>query len=396
MTALWGVGILLLPALGIMIDGFAGIRACDYNFTIGNVRSADFRVLVPIWGDIRYLTNVTALARYGDRVTLCTTGDEAPRFYADLDRVAAAHGFRVFTDDRLGPRHRRILHKARATGGTIRDRLILQALPGVSERYVIPLDADTVPGLPLEQLAGELHRRGLDLASVSIVPANPTASVLTRLQVLEYRMAMQIKYIAPWMLSGACHAARTEVLRDVMSRHSLFFQGNDVEAGLIAYALGYRVGHIPFQVLSDVPATFRPWLRQRLAWAGGQFRLFIVNIRFARWHPFMWLYGAGIAYLALALRWESFTEFNWRVPAAAAGYLALVLYLYLHRGRGKWWALAMPLYTLIVSFILTPLGVLWYVKMAVAGGNWGIIRLRAKAEDEGQAVLGDPLRRAAA
>ena len=34
-------------------------------------------------------------------------------------------------------------------------------------------------------------------------------------------MAMQIKFVAPWMLSGACDAARTEVLADVMNRHSL-------------------------------------------------------------------------------------------------------------------------------------------------------------------------------
>jgi len=51
-----------------------------------------------------------------------------------------------------------------------------------------------------------------------------------------------------------------------------------------------------------------------------------------------------------------------------------VLYLYLHRGRGKWWALAMPFYTLVVSFILTPLGVVWYAKMAVSARNWGLIR----------------------
>jgi cellulose synthase/poly-beta-1,6-N-acetylglucosamine synthase-like glycosyltransferase len=380
-TALWALGVLLLPALGIMIDGFAGIRARDCTIRLGNVRSADFRVLVPIWGNIRYLTNIGAIAKYGDRVTLCTTGDEAPQFYADLHRVAAAHGFRVFRDRRVQPRHRRILHKARATGGTIRDRLVQQALCEVRETFVIPLDADTVPGQPLETLAGELLRRKLDLASVAIVPANPGESVLTRMQQLEYRMAMQIKYIAPWMLSGACHAARTDVLRDVMSRHSLFFQGNDVEAGLIAHALGYRVGHIPFDVLSDVPARFRPWLRQRLAWAGGQFRLFIVNIRFARWHPFMWLYGCGVAYLALALRWESLAHSTWRVPATAAGYLALVLYLYLRRGGGKWWALAMPLYTLVMSFVLTPVGVLWYVKMAVSGGNWGIIRLSSTPAD---------------
>ena len=49
---------------------------------------------------------------------------------------------------------------------------------------------------------------------------------------------------------------------------------------MIAEARGYRVGHVPFEVLSDVPERPRPWLRQRLAWGGGQFRLFIVNVRF--------------------------------------------------------------------------------------------------------------------
>jgi glycosyl transferase family 2 len=381
-AALWGIGVLLLPALAIAIDGFAGVYSRDRKYLIGNVRCEAFRLLVPIWGDIRYLTNTSALARYGHRVTLCTTGDETELFYAGLHRVAAEHGFEVFTDEPRA-RHRKARGpQARSTGGTTRDRLIRNALATVTEPYVIPIDADTVANRPFEMLAGEVQRRGLDLASVRIVPANPRASVLTRLQALEYRLAMQIKFVAPWMLSGACHAARTEVLADVMNRHSLFFQGNDVETGLIADARGYRVGHVPFEVLSDVPERLRPWLRQRLAWAGGQFRLFIVNFRFILLHPFMWIYGAGVTYLALILRWQSFAHSTWRVPAAAAGYLTLVLYLYLHRGRGKWWALAMPFYTLVLSFILTPLGLVWYTKMAVGARNWGLIRPNRRLREE--------------
>jgi len=381
-AALWGIGVLLLPALAIAIDGFAGVYSRDRKYTFGNVRSDAFRLLVPIWGDIRYLTNVDALAPYGPRVTLCTTGDETDLFYAGLHRIAAEHGFGVFTDEPRA-RHRKARgQQARSTGGTTRDRLIRNALAIVTEPYVIPIDADTVPARPFEMLAGEVQRRGLDLASVRIVPANPRASLLTRLQTLEYRLAMQIKFVAPWMLSGACHAARTEVLADVMNRHSLFFQGNDVETGLIADARGYRVGHVAFEVLSDVPERFRPWLRQRLAWAGGQFRLFIVNFRFIVLHPFMWIYGAGVTYLALILRWQSFAHSTWRVPAAAAGYLTLVLYLYLHRGRGKSWALAMPLYTLVLSFILTPLGLVWYAKMAVSARNWGLIRPNRRLRED--------------
>jgi hypothetical protein len=188
----------------------------------------------------------------------------------------------------------------------------------VRESVVIPIDADSVLATSFKYLAEELVRRDLDLASVRVFPSNPAESLLTRLQALECRIVMQIKYVAPWMLSGACDVTRTEVVWDVMDRHRLFFQGNDVETGLIADALGYNVGHIAFDVLSDVPTRLRPWLRQRLAWAGGQFRLFIVNIHFTRRHPFMWAYGAGVAYLALSLRCQAFTHSTWRVPAAAA------------------------------------------------------------------------------
>ena len=376
-AALYGVGVLLLPALAIIIDGFAGLHSRDRRYRGRWSSDPNFRLLVPIWGDIRYLTNIDMLSPYSGRVTLCTTGDETQLFYAGLHRIANQHGFSVFVDEPRQSRHRLPSRRqARATGGTTRDRLIRNVLAGVAEPVVIPIDADSVPAASFEYLAGELVRRDLDLASVRIIPSNPAESPLTRLQALEYRIAMQIKYVAPWMLSGACHAARTKVLWDVMNRHSLFFQGNDVETGLIADALGYKVGHIAFEVLSDVPARFRPWLRQRLAWAGGQFRLFIVNIHFARRHPFMWAYGAGVAYLALVLRYQSFAQSTWRVPAAAVGYLALVLYLYLHRGCGKWWALVMPAYTLLLSFIITPLGVMWYAKMAMASRNWGIIRPR--------------------
>ena len=52
-----------------------------------------------------------------------------------------------------------------------------------------------------------------------------------------------------------------------------------METGLIAVARGYKVGHIPFEVLTAVPPTFKGWFRQRLAWAGGEFRLFIHELQ---------------------------------------------------------------------------------------------------------------------
>jgi hypothetical protein len=210
---------------------------------------------------------------------------------------------------------------------------------------------------------------------VRIVPSNATQSTLARLQYLEYWLAMQIRFIAPWMVSGACHVARTPAWRDVMSRHSLSMQGNDVEAGLIAESRGYKVGHIAFEIHTDVPAKFYPWLRQRLAWAGGQWRLFIVNARFIRRHPFFWAYGGLIAVGGMALRWQVAAEPPTKaVVAAIAGYAALIVALYLKRGKGGLSILLMPAYIFVMSFMIMPFGGLWYVKMSAAAHNWGVIR----------------------
>ena len=74
---------------------------------------------------------------------------------------------------------------------------------------------------------------------------------------------------------------------------------------MIADLLGYRVGHIPFLVPTTVPTTLRAWFRQRFAWAGGEFRLFIVNWKLVRHHPFMWTYGVAVMFATLPLRWWS-------------------------------------------------------------------------------------------
>lgn len=378
MSWLFWVSIVALPLLAVLIDGFAGIRARGYTYEFTGTPVETFRILVPIWGRVEYLQNIEYLRQYGDRVTLCTTGDETDEFYAGLDAIAKANGFRVFCDLPHGraARRRSYTHKQRATSGTIRDRLIRNVLYTVAEPYVVPLDADTITRQPVSFLVGELVERGLDIASIRLVLNNPTASLLTRLQRLEYRLAMQMRFLAPWMVSGACQVAKTAVMRDVMSHHSLFFQGNDVEIGIIAQSRGHKMGHIPFEVLTDVPSGLKPWVRQRLAWAGGEFRLFIVNFWLAAKHPFFWFYGGIVAIVGLFFRWWALTEPGYSLAAAAALYVALSVYL--HWRSRSILALFMPLYTLVSSMVMTPLGVIWYFKMALKDGNWGIIRPRRK------------------
>ncbi|GAB1646191.1 glycosyltransferase family 2 protein [Krasilnikovia sp. MM14-A1259] len=370
------LSLLIIPVTSVLIDRLAWIsaRVARRAPAAEGVPVEDFDVLVPIYGSVSYLENVDYLAQYGDRVVLCTTGGESGYFYAAIAGLARRHGFRIFRAESVaggaGGNGRR------ATSGTIRDRLVREALEhAVTRPYVVCVDADTTTERPLGELVGAMAAHGYDFASVPLVPAN-TSGMLERLQAYEYRTAMNLRRIAPWQVSGACHVARTEVHRAVMRRHSMFFQGNDVEAGLLATALGYRVGHLPFPVLTTVPNTLRSWWRQRLAWSGGEFRLFAVNAQLLLRHPFFWVYGTLLVTLGTPLRWLSL--------AAAGRVLLIVLVLhtavttYAHwRQRTRWLAL-MPLYTLVTSLVLTPLGVLWYIRMAWADRNAGLIRAQPR------------------
>ena len=374
------LALVMLPLFMVGIDGTAAVRARNRTYVFGDIHNEDFTVMVPIWGKMAYLVIIDYLKAYGNRVLLCTTGDESDEFYKEFHKVAKANGFSTFVDKAIpkqGSRHART-HTRRTTGGTTRDRLIRNALAKVTTTYVVPLDADSTSVKPMSLLVGELVRRGLDIASIMLVIANRDASFLTKLQDVEYRLAMRMRFVAPWMVSGAGHVARTEVLRKIMNRHSLFFQGNDVEIGVLAQALGYKIGYIPFEILTEVPDKFGPWMRQRLAWAGGEIRLFIVNPQVALRHPFFWVYGGLVTIIGVGFRWWALFTPGWGILSALALYFALVLYLHWRHGH-RGWALMMPIYKLGSSMILTPFGLIWYFKMAITGNNWGLIRVNRGA-----------------
>jgi Glycosyl transferase family group 2 len=360
---------LIVPLLLVALADFVGVwRAKATRTASFDTEPAEcFEILVPIYGSVDYLETVDFLRPYGAQVLLCTTSAELPAFYHDLEQIAAENHFRIFTGDvdRAAGTGRR------ATGGVIRDRLIRDALHVVTAPYVVCIDADTATTRPLGELVGAMVGGGFDLVSIRLVPSN-RGSLLARLQVVEYRIAMDLRRILPWLVSGACHAASTPVLRDVMSRHSLFFQGNDVELGILAEARGYRVGHIPFEVPTTVPERLTPWLRQRLAWAGGGVRLFVANPQLGLRHPFVWAYGLLLGLCAFPLRWMSLAPAGLALLAVAALYLLLCFLL--ERDQWEPTLLLMPLYAAITSLILVPLGLIWYVHMAVADRNPGLIR----------------------
>lgn len=373
---MWWIALILLPLVWVAIDLAAGFRARRHaNTELTHGWNEDFSVLVPIYGDARYLANRAYLADYGDRVVLCTTSGETEAFYAEIESLAQNHGWRVYRS----PYSPITESKKRRTGGVIRDRVIRDALLHLDGlgAYSICIDADTETSRPLQELAGALQESGADFASIDLVPQRD-GGMLVQLQRHEYRQSMRMRFLLPWMLSGACHIGKTDTFRQIMARHSLFFQGNDVEAGLLGDQLGYRAVHLPFPVETEVPSRFKPWWRQRIAWAGGEFRLFITNFRYIIKHPFLWVYGGLIAIMMFGLRWMSLVDPSWILLGVAVLYYIGILWI--HWRTRNWWLLLLPPYALLHSLVLTPIGILWYFVMAIPEKNFGVIRPNREVE----------------
>lgn len=356
----------------MLIDVSAGIRARKYqNANLTAARYDDFSVLVPIYGDMKYLENREFLAQYGRRVVLCTTSGESSKFYQELREVAAQYGLRIYQSS-----YEPITKSGkRRTGGVIRDRVIRDALLDLHDlgEYTVCIDADTATRDNLNLLVGGLRESKGDFASIDLVPQEH-GGMLVQLQRHEYRQSMRMRFLLPWMLSGACHVGKTTVFREIMRRHSLFFQGNDVEAGLLGDQLGYTSVHLPFKVATEVPSSFSAWWRQRIAWSGGEFRLFITNIRYCLKHPWLWLYGGFITIALSGARWYFLLDPVWALLAVVVLYYVAVLYIHWH--TRNWWLLLLPIYSLFNSLIVTPVGVVWYFVMAIPERNFGVIRTK--------------------
>jgi cellulose synthase/poly-beta-1,6-N-acetylglucosamine synthase-like glycosyltransferase len=363
--------LIIIPFLLIAIEAVTSIRNTSHRYLFSNKNHEDYQILVPIWGNIRFLENVEYLSKYGSKVMLCTSGNESKEFYMNLDSLIQKYNFQLFKDRTNFKVGEKVESNHRATSGPIRDTIIKNALNTVKKSFVVTLDADSITTTNISYLVGELKQRELDIASIRIVPNNSNVSALTKLQTFEYYVAMNWRFLCPWLISGACHAAKTDVLKNIMNRHSLFFQGNDVEIGLLAQVLDYKVGHIPFIILTSVPDNFKSWFRQRLAWGGGEFRLFIINFKFIFKHPLLWFYGAILTICMFPLRWIALSSLSSNIYIIVGLYVGLIFYL--HWEKRNCWLVLMPIYMLFNSLIITPLGIIWYLYMAHENKNYGII-----------------------
>ncbi len=364
------VVLLSIPAVLWCIEAYISINTKGRSYKFDGATHKDYTILIPIYGQIKYLETVEYLKQYGNRVMLLTTGGESQEFMDDISAITKQHNFKLFIADWSGKQD---LNK-RATSGTIRDRLIRDAIQQVTTEYVVPLDADSITKELIDVAVGELHAGNADIASIRLIPSNGDVNWLTKLQKLEYRVAMDMRVLVPWLISGACQIAKTEVMKEIMSKHSLFFQGNDVEIGLLAKRLGYTVVHIPFEVHTALPSTVKAWYRQRLAWAGGEFRLFIVNFFQILHHPFFWFYGAIITIATFPLRYWAIANAGQSLFLIFGLYIWLIFFMH-WKFRNVSLGL-MPLYTLVSSLIFVPLGVYMYFYMAIKDRNTGYISVK--------------------
>jgi hypothetical protein len=338
-----------------------------YKFT--NTEENEYTILVPIYGNVKYLENIDYLKQYGNKVMLCTSGNEKPEFYRDFKAIATIHGFKIFIDKPNSQYNTD--GKLRALNSTKRDTIVMNALKEVGTYFTVCLDADSTTDMHISYLIGELEKRNLDFASIRVKPIVKGNSIIAKLQSFEYETAMNLRFMFPYLVSGCCHCGKTNVLENVMNRHSKFFQGNDIETGIICKGLGYKVGHIPFVVNTEVPNIFRDWFRQRIAWNSGEFRLFIINARYVFKFPVFWIYGL-LAIVGYPLRIISLFNF-FNVLYVLVLYIALLIGL--HAKRKNPMVLLMPLYALFQSLMLTPLGIIYYIKTIRSDGNYGIIRI---------------------
>jgi hypothetical protein len=357
----------------------------------------DFTILIPIFGNMKYLRNIEFLEPYAKHVILCTTTRESAEFNRDIERISKKYGFRIFRSEvalatkRHKPNPWKLFsntlvgnRKEESTedailSGEARDEIIRDSFAAVDTKYCIFIDGDTTAEENLNKLAGLIEEKGFDIASVRVL-ASKTDTIMEKLQDVEYKLAMDARRIYPWLTSGAAMIAKTEVIRDIMSHHSLFFSGGDIEIGKLASILNYKVGHLTFEFYTDVPDTFKAWFKQRMAWFGGGFRHAVVNMHQFTWRrPLFFLYTTFLVYLLTPLRLYEAITHPLVIPVVIVIYWILIFAFHIRSVR--WFYALFPFYSLIQIMVLVPLGFYTYLKMVAHSKNWGIIKLRPNRQN---------------
>jgi Glycosyl transferase family group 2 len=313
----------------------------------GREASQDFTIVVPVFGHPRYFDG-ERLRRYRPKV-LIAMEISAPMMAVFADELEA-DGWNVERLEMPEPNPA---------------ALIAGALPAVATKYVFRLDSDTVIGDDVGAAVAAADMAGADLCSIKCAVDNRT-NVVTKLQALEYRMAMLCRHFRPWLTSGACFLARTDALREIMARHSAWTPGEDIETGRTALALRMRIRHLDMVVRTDAPDSWQALVRQRQLWWAGTFRHWWINLDRNLLHlPVLTSYYLVAIWGSLYFKWWTMLS-----PASVVSSLPVVYAAYLlvtvtsNLQVLSPWMIFFPLYALAQVLVMPPLGALKYIELA--------------------------------
>lgn len=125
-------------------------------------RSNDFALLVPIFNDVKYLSNVDFLRKYAKNVVLCTTDQETPEFREALEKIASENGFRISYASVEGKSKNPWAIYSKTL--LAHDAVLKVTTYRLSEKYVIFIDGDTYVDGDLSLLCGAMDEHEFDLA----------------------------------------------------------------------------------------------------------------------------------------------------------------------------------------------------------------------------------------
>jgi cellulose synthase/poly-beta-1,6-N-acetylglucosamine synthase-like glycosyltransferase len=253
------------------------------------------------------------------------------------------------------------VHASRLTGRVSCPEIVLDALQSVETEYVIRIDGDTISYEDPGRAVAAARAAGADLCSVKVTVSR-RETLIEKLQAVEYDMSMLGRHNRAWMTSGACMIARTSALRGILSSHSFWFPGEDIETGVIAKHFRLSVRHVDMRFYTDAPETFRAWLRQRKMWWSGSFRMAFVNADQTLRFPLTFAYTVCVVWLLWEAKWQELLDV--RHVAAILPFIVLLytgVSLFSNWSVRSRWMVVFPYYALFQALVLPPLGALYYL-----------------------------------
>jgi cellulose synthase/poly-beta-1,6-N-acetylglucosamine synthase-like glycosyltransferase len=341
----------------------------------GVEESNDFTIVVPLFGDPSYFDRRDQLLRYQANV-LVALEVSAPVMTAFADELEA-EGWRV--------------HRLRVENPNPA-KLVAGALPTVTTTYTLRLDADTSVGDDIARAVAAVDAEGADICSIKCAVANRT-NVVTKLQALEYQMAMLGRHFRPWLTSGACFLARTEALSEVLAHHSLWTPGEDIETGRTALGLRLRIHHLDVVVATDAPDTWRALIRQRRLWWAGTFRHQWVNIDRNLLHlPVLTSYYIAVVWVSLYFKWWTMLDAESVVTTLPLVILAYIVVTAISNLQVlSPWMLVFPVYALLQILVMPLVGAIYYIVLARRRKTLGRYRFGHRRPRRATPTLEPPL-----